>query len=159
MVWRHEYNAASVHVESASSLSLPYSLSLSFLSYYSSSFFIIFTHIFSLFFFHFFIISIFFFPLFFFSFQQGRTNTILGTEWTYCGCSPISPTLGLLCLTTPKAKCVMSISPSVFHQLEEPSVQLVQFSCFACPSFWKWLVTKYTRGCIETDNMLLLLFV
>ena len=67
MVWRHAYNAASIHVESASSLSLLFSLSL-FLSYYYSSFFIIFTHIFSLFFlfFHYFH----FFILFFFLFSK-----------------------------------------------------------------------------------------
>ena len=74
-------------------------------------------------------LSLSFFLFFFFSFQQGRTSTILGTKWTFCGCAPISPTLGLLCLTTPKAKCVMSVSPSVFRQLEVPSVPLVQFSC------------------------------
>ena len=121
MVWRHTYNAASVHVESASALSLPFSLFL-FLSLA-----ILFSLLFSLIYFlspFFFLFIIFlFFSLFF---QQGPA---LVWNEPVAGCSPISPTLGLLCLTTPKAKCVMSVSPSVFRQLEVPSVQLVQFSC------------------------------
>ena len=36
---------------------------------------------------------------------------------------------------------------------------VLMYSCFACPSSWTWLVTKNIRGCIETDNMFLLLFV
>ena len=78
---------------------------------------------FSLLFFHFFL------PLFFFLFSKAEPAPSLVWNEPVAGCSPISPTLGLLCLTTPKAKCVMSVSPSVFRQLEVPSVQLVQFSC------------------------------
>jgi hypothetical protein len=51
-------------------------------------------------------------------------------------CSPITPlappnhTLGILSLTTPKAKCVMSVSPSecIPSPTGVPSVHLVQFS-------------------------------
>ena len=69
------------------------------------------------------------FSFFFFLFGEAELAPSLVQNDSVAGCSPISPTLGLLCLTTPKAKCVMSVSPSVFRQLEVPSVQLVQFSC------------------------------
>ena len=97
MVWRHAYNAASVHVESASSLSLPFLSLLFFLLY------IFFTHIFS----HF--LFIFFLSLFSFLFSKEEPAPSLVRNEPVAGCSPISPTLGLLCLTTPKAKCVMSV--------------------------------------------------
>ena len=73
------------------------------------------------------------------------------------GCLPISPTLGLLCLTTPKAKCVMSVSLSVSHQLGVPSVQSVWFSFSQAPyvpcSFnpnLEMVSDKNTRRCILT---------
>ena len=102
-----------VHVEPTSSLSLSaLSLSLSLFS------------LISLFF------IIFFFALFCsFLFSKEELAPSLVRNEPVAGCSPISPTLGLLCLTTPKAKCVMSVSPSIFRQLEVPGVQLVQFSC------------------------------
>ena len=73
------------------------------------------------------------------------------------GCLPISPTLGLLCLTTPKAKCVMSVSLSVSCQLGVPSVQSVWFSYSQAPyvpcSFnpiLEMVSDKNTRRCILT---------
>ena len=66
-------------------------------------FFFIFTHIFSLFF-------SFFSSLFFsFLFSKEELAPSLVRNEPVVGCSPISPILGLLCLTTPKAKCVMSV--------------------------------------------------
>ena len=77
-----------VHVESTSSLSLSFqffSLSLPF----------------------FFILLLFF--LFFSFFSKAEPAPSLVRNEPVAGCSPISLTLGLLCLTTPKAKCVMSV--------------------------------------------------
>ena len=78
------------------------------------------------------------------------------------GCLPISPTLGLLCLTTPKAKCVMSVSLSVSHQLGVPSVQSVWFSYSQAPyvpcSFnpnLEMVSDKNTRRCILTREHVL----
>ena len=150
MVWRHAYNAASVHVESASSLSLPFLSLLFFLLY------IFFTHIFSLFLF------IFFFSLFSFLFSMEEPAPSLVRNEPITGCSPISPTLGLLCLTTPKAKCVMSVSLSVSHQLGVPSVQSVWFSYSQAPyvpcSFnpnLEMVSDKNTRRCILTREHVL----
>ena len=94
--------------------------SLFFFSLLFFSFFI-FTHIFFSLFFIIFFVSLFF--------SKAEPAPSLVQNEPVVGCSPISPTLGLLCLTTPEAKCVMSVSPSVFRQLEVPSVPLVQFSC------------------------------
>ena len=78
------------------------------------------------------------------------------------GCLPISSTLGLLCLTTQKAKCVMSVSLSVSHQLEVPSVQSVWFSYSQAPyvpcSFnpnLEMVSDKNTRRCILTREHVL----
>ena len=67
----------------------------------------------SLYFFHSYIFSLsfHFFLLSFFSFlfsKEEPAPSLVRNE-PVAGCSPISPTLGLLCLTTPKAKCVMSV--------------------------------------------------
>ena len=91
-----------VHVEPASSL-ISCSLSLSYIFF---NHFFIFAHIFPL---SLFFLSSFFSSLFFFLFSKAELASSLVRNEPVAGCSPISPTLGLLCLTTPKAKCVMSV--------------------------------------------------
>ena len=138
--------------------------------------------LFSLFFFQ----SFFFSPLFFgfFLLDLHVSNSFFIYIWTFmcstlflskvepapslvrmapvAGCLPISPTLGLLCLTTPKAKCVMSVSLSVSHQLGVPSVQSVWFSFSQAPyvpcSFnnnLEMVSDKNTRRCILTREHVL----
>jgi len=78
------------------------------------------------------------------------------------GCSPISPTLGLLCLMTPRAKGVVSVSPSVSRQPGGPIVQSVWFSYSQAPyvpcSFnpnLEMVSDKNTRRCILTREHVL----
>ena len=78
------------------------------------------------------------------------------------GCSPISPTLGLLCLMTPIAKGVVSVSPSVSRQPGGPIVQSVWFSYSQAPyvpcSFnpnLEMVSDKNTRRCILTREHVL----
>ena len=76
----------------------------SLLSLFFFFFSIFFSLIYFLSFFHFFLLSFFLF----FSARENQRPSLVWNE-PVAGCSPISPTLGLLCLTTPKAKCVMSV--------------------------------------------------
>jgi hypothetical protein len=88
------------------------------------------------------------------------------------GCSPISPTLGLLCLTTPKAKCAMLVPPSecvpspreyqvcswcnsyiLGHRMPPVPLISTRGCILSCSSFIileerKWLATKNTQGFI-----------
>jgi hypothetical protein len=145
-----------IHVEHASSLSL-FHLPLFFISLAFFSLSLIFPFLFFLSFFHF---LFFFFSSSFFSlFFWGKTEQHLSLVRMdpVARCSPITPTLGILCLMTPKIKCAMLVSPSecVPSQKRVPSVQLMQLPCFRAShdprSFnhgLKWLVTENTRRCM-----------
>ena len=106
---------------------------------------------------------IFFFALFCsFLFSKAELAQSLVRNEPVAGCSPISPTLGLLCLMTPRAKGVVSVSPSVSRQPGGPIVQSVWFSYSQAPyvprSFnpnLKMVSDKNTRRCILTREHVL----
>jgi hypothetical protein len=121
-----------IHVEHASSLSL-FSSSFYHLSrFFCLSLFSIFPFSLSFLFFSF--SHFFFFHVSFslsFSVRQNQHLSLVQMD-PVARCSPISLTLGLLCLMTLKIKCAMlvSLSECVTSPKRVPSVQLMQLPCF-----------------------------
>jgi hypothetical protein len=142
------------------SLSLSLSLSFLFLSFFCflfvSPFFSLFFFIFCLFslslsFFISLVSSFFIYPFLPFFSKIEPTPALVRMD-LIVRCSPISTTLGLLCLTTPNQVCIAGASFRVSSITKEyQGVELMQlpYSWFVLFNLiLKWLATKSTRRCI-----------